>query len=82
MASKIFQIMLEIWLKSEVFCTAKKSIRHYNMLLCYLGPDHTGTQSFHFVLYCSEKWNAEGLRSDENVSNRTVPFQIMEQLKK
>ena len=25
-----------------------------------LGPVHTGTQSFHFVPYFSEKWNAEG----------------------
>ena len=37
-----------------------------------------GTQSLHFVPYCSEKWNAEGLHSDGNASNRTVPFQKME----
>ena len=45
-------------------------------------PFYTETQSFHFVLYCSEKWNAEGLRSDGNTSNRTVPFQKIERLKK
>ena len=41
-----------------------------------------GKQSFHFVPYCSEKWNTEGLRSDGNDANRTVPFQKMERLKK
>ena len=40
-----------------------------------------GTQSSHFVPYCSEKWNAERLRSGGNASNRTVPFQTMERLK-
>ena len=38
--------------------------------------------SFHFVPYCSEKWNTEGLRSDGNTSNRTVPLQKMERLKR
>ena len=47
-----------------------------------LDPVHTGTQSFHFVPYCSEKWNAEGLRSDGNTSNKTIPFQKVERLKK
>ena len=28
-------------------------------------------QSFHFVPYCSEKWNADGLRSDGDTSNRS-----------
>ena len=36
----------------------------------------------HFVPYYSEKWNAEGLRSDGDTSNRTVPFQKMGQLNK
>ena len=47
-----------------------------------LGLVRTGTHSFHFVPYCSEKWNAEGLRSDGNASNRTIPFQKIERLKK
>ena len=45
------------------------------------GPVHTETQSFHFVPYYSEEWNAEGLRSDGNALKRTVPFQKMERLK-
>ena len=32
-----------------------------------------GTQSFHFVPHCSENWNTEGLHSDVNASNRSVP---------
>ena len=40
-----------------------------------MGPVHTGTQSFHFLPYCSEKWNSEGLHSDGNASYRTVLFQ-------
>ena len=52
------------------------------MKLRDLDPVLTGTQFFYFVPYCSEKWNAEGLRSDGNASNRTVPFQKMEQPKK
>ena len=47
---------------------------------CYSGPVQTGTRSFHFVRYRSEKWNAEGLRSDGNTSNRTVPSQTMDLL--
>ena len=39
------------------------------------------TQSFHFVPCCSEKSNAEGLRSDGNTSNRTVTFQKVERIK-
>ena len=34
------------------------------------------------VPYCSEKWNAEGLRLERNASNRTVPFQNMDRLNK
>ena len=45
-----------------------------------VGPVPAGRQSFHFLPYCSEKWNAEGLRSDRNASNRTVPFQKLERL--
>ena len=41
------------------------------------GPIHTKTQSFHFVPYRYEQWNAEGLGSDRS-SNRTVSFQKME----
>ena len=40
-----------------------------------------GMQSFHFVPYRSAKWNAEGMRSDRNASDRIVPFQNMERLK-
>ena len=47
-----------------------------------IGPVHPATQSFNLTLYCSEKWNAEGLRSDGNASNKTVPFQNMERLKR
>ena len=50
-------------------------------LLCLNTPVHIGAQSFHFLTYCSEKWNAEGLCSDGNASNKTVPFQKMERLK-
>ena len=32
-------------------------------------------QSFHFVSYCYEKWDAQGLCSDGHTSNRTVTFQ-------
>ena len=47
-----------------------------------LGPFHTGTQLFHFVARCSEKCNAEKLRSDVRTSNRTVLFQTMIRTKK
>ena len=47
-----------------------------------LGPVQTGTQSFQFVPYRFENWNAEGLRSDGNSSNRTGPFQKMNLLNK
>ena len=56
--------------------------RNSSLMRSSLGPVCTGMQSFHFFQYCSEKWNAEGLRSHGNTSNRTIPFQKMERRKK
>ena len=62
-----------------------QSISHASIIILmdgiYLGHVNTGAQSFHFVRYCSEKWNAEGLRSDGSASKRTVSFQKMKRLK-
>ena len=65
---------------SNLFCDRKYSCS--NLPYHLLGPAQTGTKSFHFVPYTSEKWNAEGLRSDGNTSNRTIPFHKMDLLNK
>ena len=36
------------------------------VLFIYLGPVHTGTQSFRSILFRSKKWNTQGLCSHGN----------------